>query len=744
MSNLIEVSEANPCPHCGKPDWCYFLGELSVCKREEPPAEGWFKTKRQDDDGTFFYAPKKKGTYRDERLTWLYTDRKNSLVCRVVRENYSEGRRVKGKLVFRRIWQERKTDEGWKAGLRGVKREDIPVYQYQRVRENLNQNPHPQQIFIVEGESCADALNALGLIATTNIGGSGKWKDSDSQDLKSAREIVLCPDMDKPGVKHMEAVYKSVNKLETAEVSWLYAFPESPLWHPSNLPPAGGRDVADWVRDFKLTADDIVRAITDKKGTQTTLLESAQQPRKSKKMRLFSIIRNLWGEHLAFNELTKRIELRGNPLELEHLDFTIALELDLDISKENAVSVCSVLAKSNCYHPVRRYLEKVAEVHPNPSIDLNSLAARYFGTDHPLHNSFLKKHLIASVARVFVPGCKHDAALILQGRQGIRKSTFFSVLYSRQFFCDTMSRVSDRDELMKLHSCWCLEWAELETIFSRKDISVVKAFMSSTDDSFRLPYARENTTFKRSFVLVGSTNQDGFLNDPTGSRRFWVIPVGGLIDCELLSVERDEIWAAAVVAFKAGEGWNLNTREEELTQHINTQEYQCPDVWEEYLAEFIQDKTFVTNTQLLNQALQLDTIHQDKKVQMRVASCLRNLGWEPCRQRVEGKLVRGWKQKIYKFEEGDGLTVTQGSTPDTVRVTAPLDQVSRAVTDPGRKGLKPDGAKGSARDDPRESQAKMQEVGGDGTFAIKKKGSAQAQNLALRMFQLSRPLSVTV
>jgi hypothetical protein len=139
----------------------------------------------------------------------------------------------------------------WVNGLKGIKREDIPIYKYKEIREAIAAG---KTIFVVEGEPACDALWALGIPATTNIGGSGKWKPSDSKDLEGAEKLVLCPDRDKPGVKHTEAI-----ALDFPNAQWLYAFPNSPFWY--NLPRSQGLDVADWIEEGKLTAADIWEAV---------------------------------------------------------------------------------------------------------------------------------------------------------------------------------------------------------------------------------------------------------------------------------------------------------------------------------------------------------------------------------------------------------------------------------------------------------------------------------------------------
>ena len=198
--------------------------------------------------------------------TWVYCDRFSNPLVRVGREDFGDGRSPKR-------WQERwqpVTSEQlpvnssqqvvtndyspstgkWIKGLKGIKREDIPVYRYSEVREAIAAG---KTIFIVEGEPCADELWELGIPATTNIGGAGKWKPSDSAALAGAK-VVLCPDRDKPGVLHMERI-----ATDFPHAQWLYVFPNSPLWN--NLPDNQGLDLVDWLEERQLTAAELLSSV---------------------------------------------------------------------------------------------------------------------------------------------------------------------------------------------------------------------------------------------------------------------------------------------------------------------------------------------------------------------------------------------------------------------------------------------------------------------------------------------------
>ena len=241
------VTKSEPCRHCGKPDWCYRIGELEVCNRQAEPATGWRETSKTDREGHFFYAPavEQKPIRPKQTRYWEYLARDGSKLVRVCRVDDGQGNK--------KIWQERWDGYDWVKGLGKIPREAIPLYRYAEIREAIGQG---QTIFIVEGEPCADALWNLGIPATTNIGGAGKWAESHSDDLEGVETVVLCPDRDKPGVEHMVKVAQT---LPDWNGQWLCAFPDSPAW--DNLPKSGGVDVADWITDYNLTAQNIMEAV---------------------------------------------------------------------------------------------------------------------------------------------------------------------------------------------------------------------------------------------------------------------------------------------------------------------------------------------------------------------------------------------------------------------------------------------------------------------------------------------------
>ena len=140
-----------------------------------------------------------------------------------------------------------------------------------------------------------------------------------------------------------------------------------------------------------------------------------------------------------------------------------------------------------------------------------------------IYDKMLKCTLIAAVARVFKPGCKFDNCCVIVGKQGARKSTFWSTL-GGAFFSDALKDISNKDSLMILHRSWIMEFSEMDYLTTRKQAGEVKAFLSQATDIFRVPYGKSTEVFKRRGIIVGTSNKtDGLLLDDSGNRRFWVI-----------------------------------------------------------------------------------------------------------------------------------------------------------------------------------------------------------------------------
>ena len=216
-------------------------------------------------------------------------------------------------------------------------------------------------------------------------------------------------------------------------------------------------------------------------------------------------------------------------------------------------ALLAVTSAERLYHPVKEYL---ATLTWDGIPRLDTLLIDYLGAeDTPYVREVTRKTLVAAVARIYRPGIKFDSILVLNGAQGMGKSTLFALL-GKEWFSDSLSisDMKDKTAPEKLQGYWILELSELNGI-KKVDVEVVKSFITRTDDKYRQAYGTTVENHPRSCVIVGTTNSDGgFLRDITGNRRFWPVRVTGRGKYHPWDLtEVDQIWAEAIEYFKNGE-----------------------------------------------------------------------------------------------------------------------------------------------------------------------------------------------
>ena len=354
-----------------------------------------------------------------------------------------------------------------------------------------------------------------------------------------------------------------------------------------------------------------------------------------------------------YNIFTQQIEQEEKVLEgIERFYLKLA-QMRLKISKEVAIDCVVEVAKENSYDPVRAYLEHCSNAVEPTYID--RLASTYLRpqdaskTEPTLYDKMLKCTLIAAVARVFEPGCKHDYACVLLGEQGARKSSFWKAL-GGHFFSDALRDCQSKDDLMVLHRSWIMEWAQLDHITNKRQAGLIKAFLSQSTDMFRVPYGKTAEVFPRRGIIVGSTNSDEFLVDETGNRRFWVIPVGVThsqpIDVDMLMKEVDAIWASAVHAYQNDEPYALSIEDEQQV-NLENSKYTMGHPWkgpvESWLAMPQNRLKDVTVELLLSEAICKPLERQTRGDQTAVGNVLKSLGYS----KGPKKCINGCRKQVY-------------------------------------------------------------------------------------------------
>lgn len=240
--------------------------------------------------------------------------------------------------------------------------------------------------------------------------------------------------------------------------------------------------------------------------------------------------------NFAFNELANRIQITG-PLPWERPEGnafwrdadTAQLKSIIDIrylpfSSRNHDVAFTKVADDRHFHPVRDYLDSLPEWDGIERVD--DIFIRYLQADDtPYVRAVTRKTFVAAVARVYVPGIKFDCVPVLDGDQGIGKSTIVKDLVTSEYYSETLSLtdMDDKSGAEKLQGFWAVEIGELAGM-KKADIEKVKAFLSTCDDKYRPSYGKVVESHPRQCIIIATVNGErGYLRDITGNRRFWII-----------------------------------------------------------------------------------------------------------------------------------------------------------------------------------------------------------------------------
>lgn len=374
---------------------------------------------------------------------------------------------------------------------------------------------------------------------------------------------------------------------------------------------------------------------------------------------------------LGLNELSSNIEARmdwpwlhgkAGPIK-GSTDLMLGLYLSQayglpSIPRAALIEAIETVAHTRPFHPVREYLQAlpwdgterlgkwlVYVIGESPE----SLPPRVYEYLCQVGRFWL----IAMVARVMEPGCKFDYCPVLEGPGGLGKSTLAKTLASKGFFSDAhfdLTRGKEGQE--QVQGVWLYELAELAAL-GKAEVQLIKNFISMEVDRYRPSYGRTVEAFPRQCVMVGTTNEDTYLRDRTGNRRFWPIPVRHRILMDWLLRNRDQLFAEAMQAYLRGDPYNPTPEDEERLyvpmqdsrvvetavlsemQHLFTRAPAATGI-----GAVVNDLTeFVTLAQV-TQALGVDAAKSNTMLEGQVRSWFKQEGWERVKRQING--VRAW------------------------------------------------------------------------------------------------------
>ncbi|EJO21974.1 virulence-associated protein E [Selenomonas sp. FOBRC6] len=271
-------------------------------------------------------------------------------------------------------------------------------------------------------------------------------------------------------------------------------------------------------------------------------------------------------KNIVFNQLADGMEIRGaipwkHPARFwrDADDAQLICYIDASygsFSQRNYDIAVTKAADDRSYHPIKEYFDGLPVWDEMPRVD--TVLIDYLGAqDNAYVRAVTRKALCAAYMRIYHPGIKFDYITVLNGNQGIGKSTLIAKL-GMEWFADslTLSDMNDKTAAEKLQGYWIHEIGEMAGM-RKAELEKVKAFVSRQDDKYRASFGRRVTPHPRQCIFFGTTNsENGYLRDITGNRRFWNVKVTGdgrMKPWDLGQETVDQIWAEVIVLSNAGE-----------------------------------------------------------------------------------------------------------------------------------------------------------------------------------------------
>jgi predicted P-loop ATPase len=283
-------------------------------------------------------------------------------------------------------------------------------------------------------------------------------------------------------------------------------------------------------------------------------------------------------------------------------------------------------AEECTYHPVKQYLRSLAW---DGVKRIGVWLPRYLGTQFTPYTQHVgRMFMVQMVARIADAGCQADHMMVLEGPQGVLKSSACRVL-GGEWYSDHLPDITNAKEASHhLRGKWIIEVAELHAT-NKAEATMLKSFITRTHERYRPVWGRQEVLEPRQCVFVGTTNQDTYLRDPSGGRRFWPVrtAVDAPIDLERLAEDRDQLLAEAVHCYKQGDPWWPDASfEREFIAEEQQARYQG-DIWEDKICQFVAAERKVTIAKIASECLAIPSNQMQPTHGTRIAAVLREKGW---------------------------------------------------------------------------------------------------------------------
>ncbi len=527
----------------------------------------------------------------------------------------------------------------------------------------LSKSPR-SPVLLVEGEKSADAARSIvgeRYVSVTWPNGAASTRSVDWTPLHG-RKVLIWPDADAAGVAASEAMAASLMSV-CQEVKVLDVGGQRNGWDVADAV-ADGWDwprLVAWAKPRARLYQSAAAAVAsaqvqihldgadhDPPASSSLLatwerigvaLSASQTPIPN----IDNVVRILDGcpdlkELVWFDEFHQRLltswqsEKPREWTDVDNINLTLHLQRNLGVRRIGDETVSKAILAAA--HKIKR--NEPRDWMDSLKWDGHERCAHYFSgymgaDDNQYSYSVSRNFWIGMAARVYSPGCQLDNMVILEGPQGIFKSLSLRII-GGQWYAEAHASVTEKDFFLALQGRIIVEIAELDS-FRRSETTRIKQVVTCTMDRYRPPYGRSAQDFPRRCVFVGTTNDECYLTDNTGGRRFWPIRCGR-IDVASIAADREQLFAEAAWRFKVGETWH------EVPSELAADEQESrrrTDEWESRVHEMLEERTQVTVSELA-EGLKIPIANLDMMVQHRLGDIMRRSGWK--RQLVKEGNVR--------------------------------------------------------------------------------------------------------
>lgn len=537
-------------------------------------------------------------------------------------------------------------------------------------------------VLIVEGEKAALAAEKFINIYTvvTWSSGANSIKNTDFTPLTN-RSVLLWPDADEPGIKAM-SILASILKPICQQVKVINT-DQSNGWDAADALSEGFNQAKflSWAKPLVIDLNKSQTPIqppADEPPPEIQIVERENEPPRNKSVlfielgltpiseknpmpipNMANVIKLLsfapiYKGKIWFDEFHQSIMTNYNCekprrwTEADDLSMLYDFQSNWNMPKLTAQSceqAIRSIAFSNIKNEVKDWLTSLKWDGVSRILDFMTIA---LGVSPSVYSMAVSRNwFIGLVARAIRPGCKFDEMLILEGPQGIYKSTAISTLGGK-YFAESNASLDSKDFMIELAGAWIIEFDELDQ-FRKSDATLIKKKLSQKTDRYRPVHAKQVIDVPRSCVFVGTTNQSEYLKDETGGRRFWPV-LCSKIDIEYIKENREQLFAEAVHELNNGATWHEVPDETKAEQEIRRE----VDPWEEIIASSLNQENFIqvgqsqkliTTNNIAMYVLNIPIERYDKRVANRIGKCLRVVGYTAKPIRIDGIVVKGFENE---------------------------------------------------------------------------------------------------